>query len=89
MAVALTALAGYLRSLHPPCLSPLTGLQRELLLSNKHRIVAALPGPGHKNTVSLVPGPELIAVVVWLLTRLMFSYLNGSLLSLTLPQRLL
>lgn len=88
-AVAPAALANYLRSLHPPCLSPLTRLQREPLLTHKHHIVPALPGPGHKNTASFVLLPELITVAVWLLTRPMCSHINGSLLSPTLPQRLL
>lgn len=90
MAVALTALVGYRHSLHPSCLSPLTRLQRELLLTNKQHTVPALPRPGHKkHTASFVPRPELIAVVVWRLTWLLFSYLNGPLLLPTLPQRLL
>lgn len=48
-----------------------------------------LPQKKQKTHSFFVPTPELIAVVVWLLTRLMFSYLNSALLSLTLPQRLL
>lgn len=84
------AVASRRRSLHPLRLAPLTRLQRELLLTNKHRRVPALRRTGHKkHTASFVPGPELMAVVVWLLTRLMFSYLKGPLLSLTLPQQLL
>lgn len=48
-----------------------------------------LPDMATKTHSVFVPRPELIAVVVWLLSRPMLSYLNGPLLSLTLPQHLL
>lgn len=43
----------WLASLHPPCLSALTSLQRELLLTNKHYGVPALPRPSYTSTLHL------------------------------------
>lgn len=77
----------WLPLLYPPCLSPLTGLQRVWLIN----ITECQLCP-HQTTEThsvFMPRPELIAVVVWLLTRLMSTYLKGPLLSLTLPQQLL
>lgn len=39
--------------LHPPRLSPLKGLQRELLLTNKHYRPPSRPRPDHRNTQRL------------------------------------